>query len=109
MRRLAAAGGDLRVTIACLKLGVVKTNIRREFPKCPLLGQTPQEAAQPVLRLLLDEEFEGVTGALFLKIKTFKRVAPGDRLLDPAQGRRLWELSERLVASSLASVGTASR
>lgn len=50
-RRLAAAEMASRVTITCLKLGVVKTNIRREFPRWmrwlvewiidPVLMQTP--------------------------------------------------------------------
>jgi NAD(P)-dependent dehydrogenase (short-subunit alcohol dehydrogenase family) len=78
-RRMALCTDQLRVTITCLKIGVVKTNIRRDFPVWmkwlvplladPLLGQTPQEAAGAALRLLLADEFEGVTGALFLKVK----------------------------------------
>jgi NAD(P)-dependent dehydrogenase (short-subunit alcohol dehydrogenase family) len=109
-RRLAAAAGDggARVTITCLKIGVVKTNIRREFPWWmkwlvpvvldPFLAQTPQEAAESALRLLTAEEFEGVSGALFSKIRAFKRVEPDARVLDPEEGRRLWALSERLAA-----------
>lgn len=105
-RRLACNGNDHRVTVNCLKIGVVKTNIRREFPQWmkwlvplvmdPLLGQTPQEAAEPALRLLLSEEFEGMTGALFLKIKEFRRIAAGSAQ-DPLQGSRLWDLGERLT------------
>ena len=54
-RRLSMAKPSSRVTVTCLKLGVVKTNIRREFPRWmkvvvplvfdPLLKQTPHEAA----------------------------------------------------------------
>lgn len=109
-RRLA---GDTRprVTITCLKMGVVKTNIRkgRDFPwwmkvlvplvMDPLLGQTAEEAAESALRLLLAGEYEGVTGALFLKIRRFKQIAPAAGVTDPAVGRLLWELSERLSAS----------
>jgi NAD(P)-dependent dehydrogenase (short-subunit alcohol dehydrogenase family) len=107
-RRLAEAGAGERVTVTCLKLGVVKTNIRREFPRWmkwlvplvfdPLLGQSPGEAAASALNLLLDESLEGVTGALFLKIRTLRRIVPGARTSDPRQGRRLWALSESLVA-----------
>jgi NAD(P)-dependent dehydrogenase (short-subunit alcohol dehydrogenase family) len=52
-RRLAATG-DSKVNITSLKVGVVSTNIRREFPWWmrllvpvldPFLSQTPQEAA----------------------------------------------------------------
>ena len=80
-RRLTAKGVGDRVTITCLKLGVVKTNIRREFPRWmrwlvplvfdPLLAQTPQDAAEPALSLLLGEKFEGLTGALFMKVRRF--------------------------------------
>ena len=104
-RRLSDARTP-NVTIACLKIGVVKTNIRREFPRWmkwlvpllfdPLLGQTPQEAANSALRLLLGKEFEGESGALYLKIRKFKRVKPTRREVDPREGQRLWELSERL-------------
>jgi retinol dehydrogenase-12 len=107
-RRLAATHTARWVTITCLKIGVVKTNIRREFPRWmkvlvpllfdPLLGQTPQEAAESALNLLLSPEHEGKSGALFLKIKTFRQIVPAARTVDPCEGRRLWELSERLCA-----------
>jgi hypothetical protein len=41
----------------------------------PWLAQTPTEAAAAGLRLLLGDEFEGVTGALFLKIRKFRALA----------------------------------
>ena len=110
-RRLAVGNGP-RVTITSLKLGVVKTNIRREFPRWmqwlvplvfdPLIALTPQQAAESALRLLLAEDLEGVSGALFTKIRKLKRVAPDARARDPQEGRRLWDLSERLVAKGLA-------
>lgn len=109
-RRLALEN-DTRVTITSLKLGVVKTNIRREFPRWmqwlvplvfdPLIALTPREAAESALGLLLAEDLEGVTGALFSKIRKFKRVVPGARVRDPQEVRQLWELSERLVAKGL--------
>jgi NAD(P)-dependent dehydrogenase (short-subunit alcohol dehydrogenase family) len=112
LARRLAAGNDPRVTITSLKLGVVKTNIRREFPRWmqwlvplvfdPLIALTPREAADSALWLLLAEDLEGVTGALFSKIKKLKRVAPGARARDPQEGRRLWDLSERLAAKGLA-------
>src|SRR6266852_7543504 len=61
-RRLAGSLTAPSVTVSCLKLGVVKTNIRRDFPRWmrllvpivvdPLLGQTPAQAAEPALELL---------------------------------------------------------
>ena len=111
-RRLVSDNG-YRVTITCLKIGVVKTNIRNgpDFPwwmkvlvplvMDPLLGQTPEDAARSALKLLLAGEYEGVTGGLFLKIKKFKQILPDASVTDEQIGERLWELSERLSASSV--------
>lgn len=106
-RRLAEESTDRRVTVNCLKIGVVKTNIRRDFPAWmkwlvplvfdPLLGQTPQEAADPALRLLLSKGFEGVTGMRFLKIRKFRSLPPGTNARDRQEAGRLWELAERLT------------
>jgi NAD(P)-dependent dehydrogenase (short-subunit alcohol dehydrogenase family) len=110
-RRLAA-NYEHRVTITCLKMGVVKTNIRNgpDFPGWmkvlvplvmdPLLGQTPEEAAESGLKLLVADEYEGVTGALFLKIKKLKQIVPDASVTEGQIGKRLWELSKRLSASS---------
>jgi len=113
--RLACDSSPPRIVINCLKLGVVKTNIRHDFPWWmkvfvplvldPLLGQTPSQAAEPALRLLLADEFEPVTGALFTKIQKFKQLAP--RATDRTDARRLWQLSERMVATALSRVAVA--
>lgn len=110
-RRLAALEPMPRVTIACLKIGVVRTNIRRTFPGWmkvlvpllldPFLAITPSQAADAAVRLLLAEEFEGGTGALFRYIHAFKAFAPDAQTLDPTMGQRLWELSERLIAQTV--------
>src|SRR5437763_6526424 len=106
-RQLAMAEGAPEVSITCLKLGPVKTNIRREFPwwmrvlvpliADPLVTLTPHQAAASVLRLLLAPELEGVTGALFKQIRKFHQIVPTGRTRDPQLARRLWELSERLA------------
>jgi NAD(P)-dependent dehydrogenase (short-subunit alcohol dehydrogenase family) len=108
-RRLAASRGEPRVRITCLKIGVVKTNIRRAFPLWmrvlvpliadPLLGQKPEDVAASAMRLLLDREFEGVSGALFLQIKKFKRLQLDAILRAPQIAERLWELGEQMSAS----------
>lgn len=109
-RQLAARGSS--VTVTCLKVGVVKTNIRLDFPPWarwlikwvfdPILGQTAEESANSALKLLLAEEFAGASGALFLKIKEFKQIATPDPAVVGAQaGRRLWALSERLSAAKV--------
>jgi NAD(P)-dependent dehydrogenase (short-subunit alcohol dehydrogenase family) len=118
-RRLDAAGLAQRVTVTCLKIGVVKTNIRREFPWWmkslvpllldPLLAQSREEAAGAALGLLLAPEFEGLSGALFSKIRKFKRVRPTARVLTPDEGRRLWELSERLESKASVSQSSTAR
>jgi NAD(P)-dependent dehydrogenase (short-subunit alcohol dehydrogenase family) len=116
-RRLSKAKPSSCVTVTCLKLGVVKTNIRREFPPWmklvvplvfdPLLKQTPREAAGSALNLLLAPEFEGITGTLFSKIKRFRQVTPLGRAFDREEGRRLWELSERLVLKGQSTLAAA--
>jgi len=111
--RQLAAGNQHSVTIACLKMGVVKTNIRngKDFPwwmkllvplvMDPLLGQTPEEAAEAALKLLMADQYEGLTGALFVKIGEFKQIVPNAGVTDERIGKRLWELSQRLSASSV--------
>jgi NAD(P)-dependent dehydrogenase (short-subunit alcohol dehydrogenase family) len=101
----------VKVTINCLKIGVVKTNIRGEFPRWmkllvpllldPLLGQTPEEAAAPALKLLLDGEFEGLNGGLFLKIKKFRQIKGHAGIPEQQTGPRLFALSEELVAQAI--------
>ncbi|MGE5275619.1 MAG: SDR family NAD(P)-dependent oxidoreductase [Acidobacteriota bacterium] len=108
-RRLSRACGAARphVMVNCLKIGVVKTGIRRNFPRWmrwavplladPLLAQTPADAAESALKLLLDEAFESESGQLWSKIRSFRRVSPEARVADPAERRRLWELSEAMT------------
>jgi NAD(P)-dependent dehydrogenase (short-subunit alcohol dehydrogenase family) len=98
------------LTVTVLKIGAVRTNIRSRFPIWmkllvpliidPFLSQTPEQIATSARRLLLGPEFEGVTGALFRHVKRFKEMQPGLRTSDPAEGRRLWALSKRLVAKA---------
>jgi len=105
--RLAQAG-EARVTISCLKVGVVRTNIRRQFPSWmkvlvpvimdPLFALSPHEVAREGLRLLLEPEFEGVTGGLFMFIRRFKAIGLPQNIRDPHMRRRLWQLSERLTS-----------
>src|SRR5215471_15490294 len=105
--RLARAG-EVRVTVSCLKVGVVRTNIRRLFPRWmkllvplimdPLLALSPDEVASEGLRLLLEPEFEGVTGALFMLIRRFKPIGLPRTIRDPDMRRELWRMSERLTA-----------
>jgi NAD(P)-dependent dehydrogenase (short-subunit alcohol dehydrogenase family) len=106
-RRVATGNEKPPVTVTCLKIGAVKTNIRQEFPLWmkllvplvvdPLLAITAQQAAESALALLLAKEYEAVTGALFLKIKTLKPLSPDKTVLDPEEGGKLWSFSERMI------------
>jgi len=111
-RRLAAAAS---VTVTVLKVGVVRTNIRSQFPLWmkllvplvadPFLSQTPRQIAASARLLLLDAKFEGISGVMFRHIKQFKALQAGRRTSDPVEGRRLWALSEQLVARARAAGG----
>ena len=112
-RRLAEASAQAPVLINVLKVGVVRTSIRRQFPLwmkvlVPLLldwflALPPQRVADEALRLLLSRQFENTSGALFLLVKRFKPLAPRPRTADPAEGCRLWSLSERMAARARAA------
>ncbi len=116
-RRLALAPSPFHATVTCVKIGVVRTNIRQGFPLWmklvvpllfdPLLGQTPSDAAQAALELLLSEQLEGLTGALFLKIRRLKRIEPRSYPLSLEDAERLWQLSEQLAINALTHAGPA--
>ena len=101
------------VTVTVLKIGAVRTNIRSQFPTWmkllvpliidPFLSQTPPQIAASARYLLLDSRFEGVSGAMFRHIKKFKALKAGARTADPAEGRRLWALSEQLTVQARAA------
>jgi retinol dehydrogenase 12 len=107
-RRLAERAGPPSVTITTLKAGVVRTNIRRDFPwwmkllvplvADPLLGQEPDAIAASAVRLLVDPAFEGQSGLMFTQIRRFKAVEPGLRTRDVGEGKRFWDFSARLTA-----------
>ena len=109
-RRMTAAVPSQNVAVTVLKVGAVRTNIRSQFPTWmkllvplvidPFLSQTPAQIAASARHLLLDPKFEGVSGALFRHIKQFRAVKAGPRTSDPAEGRRLWALSEQLAAQA---------
>jgi len=87
------------------KLGVVKTNIRKTFPTWlhvivavldPLIGMSSNQAAQPALELLLNNKYEGESGA-YIKILRFHKLKQPNNSIDVTERKRLWELSERLI------------
>ena len=110
-RRLTNPSDPPSVTISCLHPGPTKTNIDKEMPLWmkllvrfvvhPLFSRTPDVPAAAAMKLLLAEEFEGESGALFSMVGKFKRVAAPKNLQDPEEGERLWTFSETLVRMAL--------
>jgi NAD(P)-dependent dehydrogenase (short-subunit alcohol dehydrogenase family) len=110
-RRLVVPGDRPSVTISCLHPGPTKTNIDKEmllwmklmvrFVIHPLFSHTPDVPAAAALKLLLADEFEGESGALFSVIGKFKRLTLSRNVQDPEEGQRLWAFSEALVGSEL--------
>ena len=106
-RRLNATEPSPFVTVTVLIVGAVRTNIRSQFPRWmkllvplvidPLLSQPVEKIAASARGLLLEPEFEGVSGAMFRHIKRFRQLRPGPRTGDPEQGRQLWDLSKQLI------------
>jgi len=118
-RRLRAESAAPRVVVTCLKVGVVKTRIRRGFPLWmkllvpllmdPLLGQQPQEVAEAAMALLVGAPAEDVAGMLFSKVRHLRRLTPSQTERTEGQCRQLWDLSEQLAfpASTTFRHGTA--
>lgn len=82
--------------------GPVNSNIAREAPRIfqPLLKlvfgiffRSPKKACRPVIYLAASRELEGKTGNyMFL----MQEKAMDEKAIDPVNGKRLWELSEKL-------------
>jgi NAD(P)-dependent dehydrogenase (short-subunit alcohol dehydrogenase family) len=110
--RLHQSDDGGRVAVACIKLGVVKTNIRREFPRWmkvivpliidPLLAQSPDAAASSALHVLAEASPNDPTNVLFTKIRRLKRLWPSDQLLDRQEWERLWSSADRLSETARA-------
>jgi NAD(P)-dependent dehydrogenase (short-subunit alcohol dehydrogenase family) len=116
-RRLSASERP-SVTIACLHPGPTRTNIEREMPLWmklmvrwivhPLFSRTPEAPATAAFKLLLADEFEGESGALFSLVGKFKRVIVPEAAQNPNEGERLWAFSEAQVHQALAQGAPAS-
>lgn len=99
--------GEVRCSVFALCPGPVNSNIAREAPAIfhPLLKlvfgiffRSPKKACQPVVYLASSRELEGRTGTyLFL----MQEKEMDEKAVDPANGSRLWELSEELANKKL--------
>jgi NAD(P)-dependent dehydrogenase (short-subunit alcohol dehydrogenase family) len=117
-RRLTISGQLAPVTISCLHPGPTKTNIDKEMPLWmklmvrfvvhPLASRTPDVPAAMASKLLLADEFEGESGALFSMAGKFRRVPLSPSLQDLKEGERFWTFSETLVRSALGQTAPAS-
>lgn len=120
-QRVHESPASARVSIACLKLGPVKTNIRRQGPWWmkwivplildPLLGQMPEDAAKSAFRAMREASPNDPASVLFMKIRRFRQLSPDDGLLDEREWARLWTWSDQLAKAARAhtldaSVGT---
>jgi len=103
-----ARSGQKGVTVNSYKLGVVKTNIRKNFPWWmylvvvlildPIIGMSPAEATQPALHLLLANEYEGITGGLFKMVRTFRRINTPTSTCSSIEQQRIWDLSGNMIS-----------
>ena len=73
-------------------------NALHQSPIARLLIMSEADGARASVRAALSPELEGVSGRYFDKLK--ERL-PGDAARDPEAARRLWEVSEQLVAAAL--------
>jgi NAD(P)-dependent dehydrogenase (short-subunit alcohol dehydrogenase family) len=111
-QRIHESSASGRMSVTCLKLGVVKTNIRRQFPRWmkwivplvmdPLLGQTPECAAEAAFRALRESSPNDPTAVLFTKIRRLKRLRSDEQLLDREEWTRLWRWADQLAKASRA-------
>lgn len=112
------AATDTAIDVACLRLGPVKTGIRRTFPVWmkvlvpllldPFISQTPDEAAAAALHLLLDRPATDSQATahertvLFTKIRRrspVRPLVPTGALADLAERRHLVEWAEARAAA----------
>jgi NAD(P)-dependent dehydrogenase (short-subunit alcohol dehydrogenase family) len=98
------------IDVVCLKLGPVKTAIRRGFPGWlkllatlvfdPLITQTPDEVGDAAATLLEDGSSSGRGSVLFTKIRKLRPLEATGGLANREERRRLVEWAERLVSSA---------
>ncbi|MCC6575099.1 MAG: SDR family oxidoreductase [Planctomycetes bacterium] len=90
------------LTANSLHPGVIATDLFRNMPAfvqffIGLLMRSPEDGAQPQIRLAADAGFNDVTGRFF---RRFKERPPHKLALDAAACKRLWETCEKLAPSA---------
>ena len=103
-------GSEVKFSVLSLCPGPVNSNIAREAPALfqPLLKlafslffRSPEKASDPVVFQACSKEQEGKTSD-YLFLMNRKEMDP--KTMDPDNGRRLWELTEKLVMSNWQNV-----
>jgi len=104
---LARRWNDLGITSNALNPGNVRSRITRNnvflnflhrSPLARLIIMSEAEGAQTSIYVATAPELEGVTGRYFDKVRESR---PSKASRDPAEAKRLWEESERLVYAAL--------
>jgi NAD(P)-dependent dehydrogenase (short-subunit alcohol dehydrogenase family) len=101
-----------RVNVGCLKLGVVKTDIRRTFPRWmkilvplvfdPLFGQTLGQAAESAIAVMDTISAQRGGGPLFMKIRRLRPLGTTFTAESIEAWTRLSALSGKLASSARA-------
>ena len=99
-RELARRLEGTSVTANSVHPGVVATDLWRGLPRFVVaIGRlfllTPEQGAEGQVRLATSPEVEGVTGRYFERTSEAEPTAEGS---DDAAAKRLWEVTERLLA-----------
>ncbi|MDH4282759.1 MAG: SDR family oxidoreductase [Myxococcales bacterium] len=110
---LARRWKSLGVTSNALNPGNVRSRITRNnyllnalhrSPIARMLIMTEVEGAKTSIYVATSPELEGVTGKYFDRMRETK---PSEASLDEEAGRRLWEVSERLIADAIGKPSSA--
>ena len=75
--------------------------IRFAFKLAQLFMLTPEQGADTIVYLATSPEVDGVTGKYFIKRKPR---TPSVHARDEAAAKRLWDVSEKIVAASVLKV-----
>jgi hypothetical protein len=68
-----------------------------------MIRQTPTEVAEAAMTLVVSSAAQDVARGLFVKIRRLKRASSAGTATASEQRKRLWELSEGLVARTMAT------
>lgn len=109
---LKAVSKRAPLSVGCLKLGVVKTDIRRTFPRWmkilvplvfdPFFGQTASEAADAAITVMDTVSVERKGGPLFTKIRRLRRLGATVTAESVDEWRRLSALSDAMAVTARA-------